>query len=57
MSTLKENEMKNNAFRRLLAMAAAGAMLTSIAACDSSSGDDTASNGSDSTSLISRAGQ
>ena len=45
--------MKNNAFRRLLAMAAAGAMLTSIAACGSSSGDDTASNGSDSTSLIS----
>ena len=33
MLTLKENEMKNNAFRRLLAMAAAGAMLTSIAAC------------------------
>lgn len=53
MLTLKENEMKNNAFRRLLAMAAAGAMLTSIAACGSSSGDDTASNGSDSTSLIS----
>lgn len=45
--------MKNNAFRRLLAMAAAGAMLTSIAACGSSSSDDTASNGSDSTSLIS----
>ena len=45
--------MKNNTFRRLLAMAAAGAMLTSIAACGSSSGDDTASNGSDSTSLIS----
>ena len=34
-------------------MAAAGAMLTSIAACGSSSNDDTASNGSDSTSLIS----
>ncbi|MFR5099849.1 MAG: ABC transporter substrate-binding protein [Bifidobacterium pseudocatenulatum] len=45
--------MKNNTFRRLLAMAAAGAMLTSIAACGSSSNDDTASNGSDSTSLIS----
>ena len=45
--------MKNNAFRRLLAMAAVGAMLTSIAACGSSSSDDTASNGSDSTSLIS----
>lgn len=45
--------MKNNVFRRLLAMAAAGAMLTSIAACGSSSSDDTASNGSDSTSLIS----
>lgn len=30
MPTLKENEMKNNVFRRLLAMAAAGAMLTSI---------------------------
>ena len=45
--------MKNNAFRRLLAMAAAGAMLTSIAACGSSSSDDTASNASDSTSLIS----
>ena len=41
--------MKNNTFRRLLAMAAAGAMLTSIAACGSSSNDDTASNGSDST--------
>lgn len=45
--------MKNNAFRRLLAMAAAGAMLTSIAACGSSPSNDTASNGSDSTSLIS----
>ena len=45
--------MKNNTFRRLLAMAAAGAMLTSIAACGSSSNDDTASNGSVSTSLIS----
>ena len=45
--------MKNNTFRRLLAMAAAGAMLTSIAACGSSSNDGTASNGSDSTSLIS----
>ena len=45
--------MKNNTFRRLLAMAAAGAMLTSIAACGSSSNNGTASNGSDSTSLIS----
>lgn len=45
--------MKSNAFRRLLAMATAGAMLTSIAACGSSSSDDTTSNGSDSTSLIS----
>ena len=44
--------MKNSALRRLIALAAAGTMLASVAACGSSSSDSTASS-NDSTSLIS----